>query len=182
MATRNLARNGGKKFQSEITGIKELEAKFRDLVALFETQKSGRSKVLQLRTEISDTLQTAAGFIANEARSNAESNNAPRSVINAIFSFANPAKDKPNRSAALVGINKKRSGLITWFAGKHSKSPRAKVPPGGKVSMSLAAMFEGGTTKMRARPSFGPAVQSQRGRALDYIVSQYKTILEKFND
>jgi hypothetical protein len=162
-------------------GIKEAEANFRDLAALFEPQLGGSGKVSLLRREISRVLGEAAGFISAEAKSNARSQGVPDRVVSSIFTFANPAKDKPKRAGALVGVNK-RSTMITWFASKHPKSPKAKVPPGGKVSMSLASMFEGGTTNRNARPFFSPALKSMKGKALDHILAGYKSILEKFGN
>jgi HK97 gp10 family phage protein len=177
---RNLTRGGGKRLKSRIEGVKELEAKFRDLISLFQDKAATSGKARLLKREVTETLHGAADMIAREARSNAASQNVPSRVQRSIFTYANPAKDKPRRSAALVGVNKKRS-MVEWVAAPNNKSPRAKVGAGGKVAMSLAAMFERGTSRMKARPYFTPAVKSMRERALSYLIHGYKAILEKFN-
>jgi HK97 gp10 family phage protein len=182
MATRprNLTRGGGKKFRSQLERVEELEQKFRDLILLFQGKREQTGKAGLLKREVNRTLREAAEIIATEARSNAAANSVPQRVRNSIFVFADPKKDKPRRSSALVGVNKQRT-MIEWTA-RSSFSPRAKVAPGGKVAMSLASMFERGTTRMKARPYFTPAVKTMRQKALDYLVHGYRETLEKFND
>lgn len=171
---RNLTR--GK--TSELLGVKELEQKLREINSLFLQRATGKAQ--RRRREMTEVLRDAAGVIASEARSNAAAQSVPKRVQNSIFTFADPAKDRPGKHSALVGVNKQRS-MVEWTA-RASRSPRAKAAPGTRIAMSLASMFERGTTRMKARPYFTPAVKTMGGKALDVLVRGYKTILEKFND
>src|SRR5688500_3062311 len=158
---RNLTR--GKK--SELLGVKELEQKFRDLLLLFQGSRQQTGKAGLLKREVNRTLRDSAEIIATEARSNAAANSVPQRVRNSIFVFSDPKKDKPQRSSALVGVNKRRT-MAEWTA-RSSFSPRAKAAPGTRISMSLASMFERGTSSMKERPYFTPAVKTMRQKAID---------------
>ena len=176
MATRPRNLTRGRK--SELLGVKELEQKLRDMNSLFLPRATGKAQ--RLRREMTEVLKDSAGIIATEARSNAAAQNVPQRVQRSIFTFTDPAKDKPGKHGALVGVNKRRT-MVEWTA-RNSFSPRAKAAPGSKIAMSLASMFERGTTRMKARPYFTPAVKTMGGKALDVLVRGYKAILEKFND
>ena len=174
MRLRNLT--SGRK-TAELLGVKELERKLQEMDS-FWNRATG--KAAHLRREATVVLKQAAGIIATEARSSAASRGVPLRVQQSIFTFADPAKDRPGEHAALVGVNKQRT-MIEWTA-RASTSPRAKAAPGTKLAMSLASMFERGTTRMKARPYFTPAVKSMGPKALDVLAHGYKKIIEKFGD
>lgn len=118
-----------------------------------------------------DTLYRAARMARDEIRDLAPED--PKwakgaSVKGAVFAYrGHPHKD-PQGPSVLFGVSKKKS-MLEWTAGKHPKHPRAKIPPGGKVAMSLATMFEYGTTQLSARPFFRPAMAAIRPMAARVI-------------
>ena len=123
-------------------------------------------------------LQNASEIITDQAKSNARGARVPAEVIESIFTFGGLPKSKAARKkpSALAGVNKAKT-IKEWIAGKHPKSPRAKVAPGGKVAMSRAAMYEFGTTRQRAIAFFGRAVKARRAQVRTRIGENIKTVL-----
>lgn len=191
MATRpaNFFRSnlGVRRARGEVKGFKELQLKLKELsTALGQEDKARQSLLAREQHRI---LLDGAKQIADEARRRGQGR-VPRRVVASIFTFANPAKDKPKRSAALVGVNKQRT-MVEWKArsgasfnvwGGHSygKNVKRKASAGKKIAMSLATMFEHGTTRMNAYPFFGPAVRAIRARVMSSVTSGLKSLIEKF--
>ncbi len=200
MAT-NILRGGGKLFKVQVTGVRELQLNLRGLI-----RDLGVDEQITAKAEAYNVIAEAADMIRDAARQNARSQNWPAQVVDAIFSYKDVSKAKTKKQrAALVGVRtgapphlelhtKQQKGLyVEWFPGR-SQSRRAKslVIPGTlsakgdgskqKVGMSLARMFESGTSKMRARPAFRPAVLSQRGNVLEKIRSGLGAIIQRYNN
>lgn len=140
------------KKRNTLLGIPEVQAKIKEILE----QTSGNEAGANARNRVRELVGEAAKTIKEKAVSNATSQGWPKQVVNSIFTFNDPAKDKPKRTAALVGINKQKS-MLQWTAAANPKSPKAKVSPGGKIAMSLATMYEFGTSRMKAKPAFRKA-------------------------
>ena len=200
MAT-NLLRGGGKLFKVEVTGVRELQLNLRALI-----RDLGVEEQIVAKAEAYEVIADAADSIRDVARRNARSQGWPDQVVDAIFSFKDFSKAKTKKQkAAMVGIRtgapphlelhtRQQKGLyVEWFPGR-SKSTRAKslVLPGTKsakgdgslqkVGMSLGRMFESGTSKMKARPAFRPAVLSERGNVLAKIRAGLGAIVARYNN
>ena len=132
------------------------------------------------RAGIMDALADGAAIVATAARQNAASG-APAEVRDGIFSYGKlpPALKQRKKPSALAGVSKKKS-MREWRAGKHPRSPRAKVSPGGNVSMSLAAMYEFGTSRMSGTGYFSKAVASSRGAVRRAIELGVERVLQRF--
>ena len=198
----DITRSGrGKVIRTEIDGLKELEATVRDLIALGDEglsvgQRAARTR--QAQQKLYDVLGEGAGMLKARVKANAEAQGWPKAVIAAIFTYADMAKDRRKRRAALAGVRKgappRRDMKIyrEWYPGR-SKSMRAKslVLPGTKsakgtglqkIGMSLASMFEYGTSKMSARPAFRPALKAAQQQVLQHIANGYKYVIEHFTE
>lgn len=195
----DITRSGGKRTRTEVEGLRELEAKVRDLLALDDTGSLGQrsARVQRARKELYGVLGEGAAMLKREIQSRAEARGWPKAVIAAVFTYADARKDQgKRRQAALAGIRKgappRRDMKIyrEWFPGR-SRSRRAKklVIPGTisakgakyglqKIGMSLAAMFEFGTSKMAARPAFRPALKAVQSTVLQQIAGGYKRVIE----
>lgn len=186
MAIRNIATSRAKRTFVEVQGLRELSLTLKEL----SDSLGGGVKNTALSRDVHRVLGDSASQIARRAVSIGQSKGVPRRVLASIFTYASPSQDKPNRTAALVGVNKQKT-LVSWFPGR-SRSTRAKkliIPTavgagfgsqGGKISMSLAAMFERGTSKMKSRSYFAAAFRSIGQQALQGAVSGLKTVVEQF--
>jgi len=135
-----------------------------------------------LRRGVHSVLRDAVGVIKDKAIQNAESQNWHPEAVKSIFTFADPQKGPRKRTSALVGIGKWRT-MLEWRAGrtppKHPlKDVARKVAPGGRVAMALATMLEMGTSKMRARPAFRPALTSSLEAVADHLEDGIAAIIE----
>lgn len=144
--------------KAEIAGLKDLQAKFKDLIEASSNQ-SERTAIAKV---INNGIHETAEDIKNDVLVNGKASRVPAKALSGVFKFYDPSKAKKNSQRnALVGINKQRS-MVEWTAAPGNKNSRKKVSPGGNVAMSLAAMVEIGTSRMPARPYFGPAIQKAR--------------------
>lgn len=186
MAIRNIGRSRAQRYAVEIQGLKELQLSLRDLASAF----GGGVKNTALSNDVHRVLADAAKHIASRAISIGQSKGVPRRVLASIFTYANPSKDKPNRTAALVGVNKQKT-LVSWYP-RRSASTKAKkliIPTaagagygsqGAKISESLASMFERGTSKMKARTYFAAGLRSAGQFSLQFLSASLKAIVEKY--
>ena len=188
MAVRNIARGGGAAFKPQILGLKELE---RKLKALRADNPNMTKDMYQVVGDAADSMRdemrasaSAAGWGSQKLkwRSGQRSGIATgNEAIQSIFSFSKPrGGDSRKRISAVVGVGKRRT-LVEWIAGRFPKSPRAKVSPGGRVAMALAAMLEFGTTRRAARPAIRKAIQSGKMRIVNTIAVGYRTLLAKYS-
>lgn len=165
-----------------MAGLDKLDLKLRDFLAALTGDvsiSSGKRSAVTARVRqiIGDGLREAATEIKTEATARARAQNWPKAAAESFFAYYDPEKDKPRRSGALAGAAKKRS-MVEWTARANPKSPRAKVAPGGKVAMSLAAMYEFGTSWLAARPAFRPAVAAAKERVFKRIAEAYLQAIE----
>jgi hypothetical protein len=183
---RNLLRGKG----VEIEGLRALEAKLDDLMALGWAGGSARARAA--RQDLHEALRGAAEMVKSAVRTKAMAAGWPKATVAAIFSYADPRQDKPARSNALAGIRKgappRKDDAIyrEWFPGR-SQSRRAKrlIIPGDrgasglqKIGMSLATMFEFGTSKMAARPAFRPAIAAIKTQVVRRLAEGYRRVIE----
>lgn len=183
-----MGRNIGSSKQLEIHGVQDLLGNIEDIIAGLKGTPGRRAAVTRRASEIlGKELHAAAVIVRDETKRRAISQNWPHEAIAGIFAYFDP--NKPKRSTALAGVSKRRS-MVEWYPGK-SKSPRAKVAPGTvsakgarfgaqKIAMSLATMFEYGTSKMNARPAYRPALASVRASMLARMAQGYKKVIESF--
>jgi hypothetical protein len=188
VAVRNIARGGGKAFKTEVTGLKELEKKLKALKGDNPQLVSEMYEVVGAAAEeVRDSMKASAraagwgGERATVKTGRGVSVVSGQEAIASIFAFDKPrGGNSKKRISALAGAGKKRT-MIEWRAGRHPKSPRAKVAPGGKVAMSLVSMLEFGTTNRRARPAIRQAIAGAKSRIISRIADGYKTLLAKYS-
>lgn len=184
MAVRNVARGGGKAYKEPVKGLKELEKKLK---ALLPDNPQMRDELYGV---ISQVTEQVAGEMRAQARSagwTGQEFHGPRGhatgaeAIASIFSFAKPRGENPRkRISGLAGISKQHT-MVEWIAGKHPRSPRAKVAPGGKVAEAFATMLEIGTSVRPARPAIRVAVANAKGRVVDTLTQAYSALLQKYS-
>lgn len=176
---RNIVRGGGKE---AVQGMKELTAKLNQL--------SGDDP--QLAQDIMTVLGDAAGEVRDAMRSSAAAAGWPRLLIDtAFFSAADLAKGQYSTRrratlSALAGISKGHKDPTDprykeWHAARNAGLLRPgvvrDVPPGGKVGMGFATMYEFGTSRMPARPAIRQAITTMRAKVREIIASGLKEIL-----
>lgn len=155
---------------------------YEDLVRTLEEIGKGVSgeKRNQYCRDVMQVLGTTATVnIADVAKAKAKAKGVPQSVIDSIFTDQRVSKIRNNEPAVLVGVNKKRT-MVEWTADESPASPRAKVSPGGKVSMSLATMFEFGTSTMKAKPYMRPALRYGRSVIINDLMPRLRAVMEKW--
>lgn len=175
---RNVARGGGKLTREAVQGLKQLEAKLRDLLP-------SNPKMAQA---VSEVVGDAAQEVRSEIQAQAMLQQWPQEILRYVFGYreGKPAGSR-NKIAALAGVSKGHKNPAhpmykEWRAGRHPKSPNAKVGPGGKVGMGWPTMWEFGTSNRPARPAVRPAIKNARARVIEIAAKGYSAILEQMQD
>ena len=145
----------------EIRGIKELADQLKEL-----------DKAV-VGPQIYDVLGKATRAWRQRFIQEATGKHWPKRAIASAFTYSKPdaREGTRKRATALFGIRKRgRSrpyapGYVEWA--------------GGTRGMSLATMFELGTSKMSARPAFRPSVYASRETMKDIIEDGVWAILEQ---
>lgn len=158
-----------------ITGKKEIVRNLNRVTAAL----SGEGLV-GVQQDIMWALGDAGDIVAEAAKQNARGVGAPAEVVDAIFSYRGnpPLQQKKKRPASLVGVDKSKSMRI-WTAGRVISSVKSKVAPGGKVGMSLAAMYEFGTTRRPATGFFSRAVMGNRAAVRARLAANLAVVVDK---
>ena len=164
----------------EIRGIKELADQLKEL-----------DKAV-VGPQIYDVLGKATRAWRQRFIQEATGKRWPKKAIASAFTYAKPQPGEQSRKRAtsLFGIRKKgraapyAPGYVEWFAAKSPpKHPKKQVTrkraPGELTGMSLATMFELGTTKIGARPAFKPSLYASRETMKDIIEDGVWAILEQ---
>lgn len=147
---------------NQVKGLKELAAKIK---AIGEVAVSVKAYKV-----IGDALMV----VHDRAKSNARAANWPHETLDNFFMDARPNKRSEKKITALFGIPKRgkskpyRAGYVEW----HGTEDQNRL-----VGMNLATLYEFGGTQVAARPAFGPAVQSERGKMLSTLESGLNTII-----
>jgi len=143
-----------------IRGIKELTDQLKEL---------DKAVVGPL---IYDVLGDATGIWRRRFVQEATSKRWPKRAIASAFTYSkpDPRERTRKRATALFGIRKR---------GRNKDAPGYVEWAGGTLGMSLATMFELGTSKMSARPAFRPSVYASREAMKDKIEDGVWAILEQ---
>jgi hypothetical protein len=163
-----MARNIATKKLVAVSGLKEMQDRVKGMIDAVDGA--------QMQSDLGDLAKRGAVLL----EANALAQNWPKDAIKSIFVYTklDPKESRRKRGpGALFGFRKRgRSkpyapGFREWFPGR-SASMRAKslVIPGfkgkegalQKIGMSLATMFEFGTSKMAARPALRPTIAALR--------------------
>ncbi len=178
--------------KTRLIGLAELKRNINDVKAAFSNDdsisvESRSSLVSSARSELRNGLYDAAVIVRNQARANAVAAGWPHKAIESAFAFNRPSDEMTKRTRALAGVGKRKS-MVEWTAAEHqARFSRVlqggvhKVAPGGKVAMSLAAMFEFGTSRMVARPAWRPALTSTRSNVRNKVRETYTAVLKMFD-
>lgn len=172
----------------EVKGLRELEAKIRDIMDASKGRK----------------IQSMLGEVAREIRlevaASAMTRRVPHEVLDDIFSYnkPRPSELKKGKVSALMGIRKKGTrqpwahAYVEWNPGKSWASvpggylrgrgkkilgSKKGLVSGRRIGESLATMFEIGTSKMRARPFFRPVIMRSRAQVFTQIANAYRSII-----
>ena len=170
--------------RAKVEGIMALRRRMESLGAVADS----RSRA-QAANEAQDVMNNAAKFGRDAIRVAAATGGWPNRLIETIFKFGDIAKGDLPRSlrASLVGIRKgappRKDPTIykEWKARGENVSPRKKRGAGELIGMSLATMYEFGTTKMAARPAFRDTYKAIRPIIRLRLIEGYKRIIEGFN-
>lgn len=135
--------------------------------------------------EIDKDIAGIATDLRDRIRAIAESAKVPKRVIRAVFAFTDPSAPSPRRNqrASLVGVRKgapprkDKSLYVEWGGNaRHSSSS------GGKLGMSLATIFEIGTSRgITGRRYFSSAVNTFRSTILTRVADAYKKAIDELN-
>lgn len=163
--------------KTEIAGLRELSAQLKDIMPY------SSSKMYVATGEV---VQQASAMLRQRIRANMAAQGWPRDIQGYTFA-TDPTGSKSNskRFESLTGISKghKTAGhpmYREWNAGKTSKSKRAKVSPGGKVGMGWPTMWELGTSKIRAKPAFRPAIEQSRAAIVKALTDGFTKVLNEY--
>ncbi len=167
--------------RAKVEGLQRLRQRTAELAKIAD--KDSRGRAAQLAT---NALNETATFTRDAIRSSASAGSWPSRTIKTIFAFGDMAADSLPRSlrASLVGIRKGAPPRLDkeiyreWRASGTNTSPRKKRGGGTLIGMSLAAMFEFGTSKVQARPAFRDTVTRLRSTIRKRLVTSYKAIIE----
>lgn len=167
--------------RAKVEGLTRLRQRTAELAKIADKQARGRAA--QLAT---NALNDTAAFTRDAIKTSASAGGWPSRLMGTIFAFGDVAADTLPRSlrASLVGIRKgappRRDDAIyrEWKARGDNTSPRKKRGGGSLIGMSLAAMFEYGTSKIQARPAFRPTVTRLRSTIRQRLIASYKDIIE----
>lgn len=133
-----------------IRGIKELAAKIQDIVE--DVEIGDVYKIVGDAGEILRAqVKANAGPLSSSVAESVRNTHAPNSKSRRV-----------KKKSALVWVDKSKT-MREWKAAPSNKSPRAKVSPGNKLSMSLATMLEIGTSRgIPAHGYFSRAIKQSR--------------------
>lgn len=148
-----------------VTGRSAIVKKVNAIVAAMSAEEQTAA-----RKNIMDVLGDGADLMAGAMRTMARASQYPQEVIDSIFSSRKlpPALKMRKQPSALAGVSKAQS-MREWRATAKPKSPKAKVAEGGKVAMSLAAMYEFGSTKTKPRGAIAGAVTDSKPHVMAII-------------
>lgn len=166
-----------------------------DLVGLKDLQKQLGAIMTAAAGEEAAKVAASAGVkVLEEVGSRAEAVNVPHQVLKDLFLFTRQAGTEKGSVTALVGLRKRGRnvlslGYVTWFAsrqvGRFKKTSRTKskakslTMTGTKIGENLGTMWELGTTKMKPRPWFRPAIMAVRAAVVQTMADGYNAILAK---
>jgi HK97 gp10 family phage protein len=156
---------------TSVHGIRELRARLQDVLSEEKLRQSTGALVQEVADKVRDRM-----------RSNARAAGWPSSIIPYVFAVSDDIARGKIRALAGVskgGKNKTHPMYREWRAGKHPKSPKAKVSPGGKVGMGWPTMWEFGTSRQPARPAIGPAITSMKKEISDMMATGLRKIMRE---
>jgi HK97 gp10 family phage protein len=139
---------------------------------------------------VMDVLGKAANMFRQQAVANASSEGLPKEVADSIFAFGRLRGKVRKNPSALVGVKRGKGtpAYVEWQAaggpGARSavgsgKDIKAKSASGRTIGMSLATMFEFGTSKMAPRPFFLRALKEKKAEVKSFVHSELLKVLTK---
>lgn len=191
MARKSTATGARAVFQCKAQNLKEMRVAFHEIAKAVDMSERGR--LAAVSGGIQKAYAAAAVYVRDKARRNAQAGGAPKRLHSgarpAIFAFTDydATRDTKRSRSALVGV---RTGLsaktpdqklyITWGHGVKRKKG-GSVAHGG-LSMSLARVFESGTSRgIKARRYFRNAVFGSRGQVLSFLTKAYEAAIRQIN-
>jgi hypothetical protein len=170
--------------KTKVEGVAALRKRINEVAALADKQSRARAA-----TEASSLMDGISRTLRDAIRWRAAGMGWPRDTIRSIFKSSDLREGDLPRSvkASLVGARKgappRRDEKLyrEWRASGNNTSPRKKRGAGELIGMSLAAMYENGTTRMLPRPAFRPAYDANKSQIRKLLIAGYKRIIESFN-
>lgn len=174
---RNPISKGGKRWAVKFANLKETQVTFRQLSDAVSGVTGVRSN-LTAAAVISSAFKEVSEYLRDKIKSSAASKGVPNRVQAAVFAFTDLTKGKTARKqrSTLVGVRKgapprKDSRLYVEWNGT-----------GKTIGMSLATIFEKGTTRgIKPTRFFRTALFSSRSYVLQRLTAAYKTAIESLN-
>lgn len=170
--------------RTKVEGITALRKRVDELAKVAD--KTSKAQGAKLAADL--LINTARG-VRDDIRNAANQLGWPRATVKSVFAFGDLRAEELPRTvrASLVGVRKgappRKDEQIykEWHARGDNKSPRKKAGGGTLIGMSLAAMYEFGTTKLQARPAFRFAYNLAKPKVRQDLIAGYKNIIESFN-
>lgn len=189
---RNLTRGGrGALVKAEVVGIRNLENRIKHFVtamAAKDRMAAGNSTAA--------TIAEVSIWFRDQVRAKAKAAGWPNRLVDAIFAFTDMQRSPKGKIAALNGVKTGAPPRYDpklykeWTPNEGNMSRRAKRQKArrqetghnpSKIGMSLAAMYEYGTSRMRARSAIRPAIYgSTRLEALEKVRSGLEKIVAEY--
>jgi len=174
---RNPISRGGKRWAVEFTNLKEAQATFRQLSDAVSGVAGVRANATAAAV-IAAAFKEVSEYLRDKIKSAATGKGVPNRVQAAVFAFTDLSKGKTARKqrSTLVGVRKgapprKDSKLYVEWGGS-----------GKTIGMSLATIFEKGTTRgIKPARYFRTGLFSSRSYVLQRLTAAYKTAIESFN-
>jgi len=175
----------------KVEGVRELRATVGNLLNALEGQE--RSRYGQMTYQ---TMADASKYLTDTIRSRATAAGWPRASVASIFWYGESKREYDGGRetgysrrirANLIGVRKgappREDAAIykEWRASGKNQSPRKKRGGGELIGMSLAAMYEHGTTKMLARPAFREGYNIAKSGVRRILIEGYRAIIADAN-
>jgi len=188
---RNITRGGrGVQVKAEVIGIGKLNNRIKNFVTAMTAKER-----MAVGTSASVGIAEASIWFRDQMRNKATAANWPSRLQEAIFAYTDMSKSPRGKIAGLVGVKTGAPPRFDpaiykeWTPNAGNTSRRAKKQKArreqtghdpAKIGMSLAAMFEYGTSRMRSRPAIRPAVYgSTRVTASEMVRKTLEKIVEE---
>lgn len=160
-------------------------------------RKFSKLREVHSSEQFSEAITEAARELAEKVRQAGAARNVPSDALEDIF--ISRGRQKGSQVAALVGLRKRgrgqpfAHGYREWIAGSQRGRFRKTVRTSGrrgkrlaaagrKIGENLATMWEVGTSKMRARPFFRSAVESNRDSVVTRMGAGIRAALESLSE
>lgn len=191
MAVKRLGSGRNLAIKTEVVGIKELNKRVSQFVSAMSDPERAAAK-----ETVAAGIADAAVYVRDQMRAKQRAAGWPKRLEAAAFAFTDLQKSQRGRLTALAGVRtgapprldqriymewSPRSGNTSKRAAKAKDRRQAAGHNPTKIGMSLAAMYEYGTSKMRARPAIRSVIYgSSTVTALQKVRESLEAVVARY--